>query len=72
LVGIIPSDPTFKTAFMDGADFRGVPVWQHINRAPIDRELKAKFDLVWLGERSVEEAAQAAKKKVDELLVEID
>ncbi len=61
---------TFVEFYMDRIDEFGVPVWQHKNRAQINTALTAAFELVWLGDRTVEEAANAVKPEVDELLAD--
>lgn len=61
---------TFAEFYMDRIDEFGVPVWQHKNRAQINTALNDEFELVWLGDRTVEEAASSVKPKVDELLAD--
>ncbi len=61
---------TFVEFYMDRIDEFGVPVWQHKSRAQINTALTAAFELVWLGDTSVEEAANAVKPEVDELLAD--
>ena len=61
---------TFVEFYMDRIDEFGVPVWQHKSRAQINTALTSAFELVWLGDRTVEEAANAVKPEVDELLAD--
>ena len=61
---------TFVEFYMDRIDEFGVPVWQHKNRAQINTALTAAFELVWLGDRTVIDAANAVKPEVDELLAD--
>ncbi|MBV7330808.1 sugar ABC transporter substrate-binding protein [Chloroflexi bacterium TSY] len=61
---------TFIEFYLERIDEFGVPVWQHKNRAQINTALRDEFELVWLGQRTVEEAAAAVKPKVDELLAD--
>ena len=61
---------TFVEFYMDRIDEFGVPVWQHKNRAQINTALTSAFELVWLGDRTVEETANAVKAEVDELLAD--
>ena len=61
---------TFVEFYMDRIDEFAVPVWQHKNRAQINTALNEEFSLVWLGDRTVEEAANSVKPRVDELLAD--
>lgn len=61
---------TFVEFYMDRIDEFGVPVWQHKSRAQINTALTSAFELVWLGDRTVEQAANAVKPEVDELLAD--
>ncbi|MCY3899987.1 MAG: extracellular solute-binding protein [Caldilineaceae bacterium] len=61
---------TFVEFYMDRIDEFGVPVWQHKNRAQINTALTSAFELVWLGDRTVEDAANAVKAEVDEFLAD--
>ena len=61
---------TFVEFYMDRIDEFGVPVWQHKNRAQINTALTSAFELVWLGDRTVEDAASAVKAEVDEFLAD--
>ena len=61
---------TFVEFYMDRIDEFGVPVWQHKSRAQINTALTSAFELVWLGDHTVEEAANAVKPEVDELLAD--
>lgn len=54
----------------DNLDEWGVSAWKHVKRQEIEDTLGAEFELVWMGERSLKEAAQAAKPKVDSLLAQ--
>lgn len=67
---IIGPPPGFKGTFVDAADEIGVVVWQHVRRPEVEKALADEFEMVWLGERDVEEAAVAAKTKVDAILAE--
>src|SRR5262249_42574179 len=58
----------FKKVFIDAGDAYGVPVWEHEKRAQVEKAFDDEFQLVWLGQRDVEDAARAAKVKVDALL----
>ena len=58
----------WREACIDSADTYGVPVWQHEKRAQIEKAIDDEFQLVWMGKRDLEEAAKAAKGKVDALL----
>lgn len=60
--------PTFKEAFIDSPDVYGIPVWMHEKRSEVEKAIDDEFQLVWTGKRTVEEAANAAKPKVDALL----
>ena len=61
---------TFVEFYMDRIDEFGVPVWQHKSRAQVNTALTSAFELVWLGDRTVEDAANAVKAEVDELLAD--
>lgn len=61
---------TFAEFYMDRIDEFAVPVWQHKNRAQINSALTSAFELVWLGNDTVEEAANAVKPDIDELLAD--
>ena len=61
----------WRAVVLDGSNEWGIPVWQHKNRAEIQAVLTEEFDLVWTGQRDVEEAANAAKPRVDALLADV-
>jgi len=61
---------SWRPNVLERVDEYGIPVWQHKNRAEIQAVLTEEFDLVWTGQREVEEAAEAAKARVDVLLAD--